>query len=122
MPSEARRETAMNSWLAECRSQFNSTGARRLLRMFGIAQHPRFAEVCAVQGVIQGVRHINIQGVIRINKLFARSNVATVSMGQFARRMRVQYSDTIYHLMSLGNGRQSTRINMERGLTRMAPG
>jgi Fe-S cluster assembly iron-binding protein IscA len=37
----------MNSWLAECRKEFNSTGARRLLRKFGIAQQPRFAEVCA---------------------------------------------------------------------------
>ncbi len=37
----------MNSWMAECRNQFNSTRARRLLRMFGIAQQPRFAEVCA---------------------------------------------------------------------------
>jgi Fe-S cluster assembly iron-binding protein IscA len=37
----------MNTWLAECRNQFNPTGARRLLRMFGIAQQPRFAEVCA---------------------------------------------------------------------------
>ena len=37
----------MNSWLAECRNHFNPTGTHRLLRMFGIAQQPRFAEVCA---------------------------------------------------------------------------
>ncbi len=37
----------MNSWLAECPNQFNPTGARRLLRMFGLAHQPQFAEVCA---------------------------------------------------------------------------
>jgi Fe-S cluster assembly iron-binding protein IscA len=67
----------MNSWLAECRNHFNPTGARRLLRMFGMAQQPRFAEVCAGEEASpDAVRHYQLlEAVMQVRQIIAECNL-----------------------------------------------
>ena len=48
-----------------------------------------------------------VQGLSPSFKFFLRSNVRFVDMKRMPRRLRLQYPDASYHLMTRGNGRQN---------------